>query len=135
MTPTTARLVALALGLPLFAWTLTAGATEVYKWKDAKGVTHYSDAPPPSAKVTRSTVKASTPKAVAVATAPAEDPQCVTARNNLGLLKGKGPVGMDSNKDGKPDAAMDDAERARQASLAQAGVDVYCKVAPAAPKA
>lgn len=135
MTPTTVRILALAIGLPLLAWTLTAGATEVYKWKDAKGVTHYSDAPPASAKVTRSTVKASAPKPIATAAAPAEDPQCVTARTNLGLLKGTAPVGMDSNKDGKPDAAMDDAERARQTNLAQAGVDAYCRAAPATPKA
>lgn len=123
---------AAAFVLPLLAG--VAGAQEVYKWKDAKGVTHYSDAPPPGAKATKSTVKttAATPAATAVA-APAESAECTTSRKNLALLQGKAPVGVDADKDGKPDTNMSDAERAAQAKLAQAGVDAYCKPA-AAPK-
>ena len=41
--PATAALV-LALALPA---ALVATGGELYQWKDANGVTHYSDAPPP----------------------------------------------------------------------------------------
>ena len=135
MTHPTPRFLALAIALPLLCIMTAAGAGEVYKWKDAKGVTHYGDVPPARANAKLSSVRASTPKPVVTAVTVTEDPQCVTARSNLALLRGKAPVGIDTNKDGKPDSAMDATERAKQANLAQAGVDAYCKAAPVAPKA
>ena len=50
--PTTRRssllLVPACLAGVLIVLALPALAGEVYQWKDAKGVTHYSDAPPPN---------------------------------------------------------------------------------------
>lgn len=134
MSPTTTRFLALAVGLPLLAWTLTASANEVYKWKDAKGVTHYGDVPPAGAKAVRSTLKVKTPTPVATPVAVAENPQCQAARGNLAVLQGKGPVGMDHDRDGKPDTTMDATERAKQTKLAEAGVEAYCAAPQAAPK-
>ncbi|HEU4851633.1 MAG TPA: glutaredoxin family protein [Telluria sp.] len=42
----------------LAAWTGNALAQQVYKWKDAKGVTHYSDTPPPAREQKQVQVKA-----------------------------------------------------------------------------
>ena len=131
----TSHSLAHLLVVPLLAMVITASAGEVYRWKDARGVTHYGDSPPPAARSVRSVAGSKAPRPVVTAVTSTEHPQCVTARNNLALLKGKAPVGIDNDKDGKPDAAMDDAERARQANLAQAGVDAYCKTTPVAPKA
>lgn len=141
MSPLARVLTALVLaGLALSA------SAQVYKWKDAKGVTHYGDAPPARVKAT-AVRTAPAPKAPAAPTgtpaaaaapggAGAQSAQCTTARKNLGLLQGSAPVGVDANGDGKPEATMDATQRAAQAKLAQAGIDAYCTgPAATAPKA
>lgn len=40
----------MAIGVALLAAAATAGAQQMYKWVDARGVTHYSDVPPPPAQ-------------------------------------------------------------------------------------
>ena len=121
-----------------------AAAGEVYQWKDAKGVTHYSDSPPPDKGAYRNrSVRADAPppaESVASATVtagsakPADNPQCLTARRNLDSLKGSAPVGLDANNDGIPDAEMGADERAAQLQLAEAGIKAWCKpTAAAAP--
>jgi glutaredoxin len=42
------RRPALLLALPLLLCAATAAQAQMYKWKDAKGVTHYTDTPPPA---------------------------------------------------------------------------------------
>lgn len=125
-----------------------ASAQDVYRWKDARGVTHYGDAPPAGVKATpvrttpapraagASTTAGATSTAAAGTTAAGENAQCTSARKNLALLQGSAPVGIDANGDGKPDSTMDAAQRATQAKLAQAGIEAYCTGAvPATPKA
>lgn len=109
-------------------------ASQVYQWKDANGVTHYSDSPPPSQKYQDrridnrgAPIPETTPAGKSI-----EDPQCTTARRNLDLLAGKGPVQQDSDGDGKPDRTLDDESRANQRGLAEAAVKAYCKPAVAA---
>ena len=41
------RILCNTLALTLLIATTTAVAGEVYQWKDANGVTHYSQTPPP----------------------------------------------------------------------------------------
>ncbi|OOX17158.1 hypothetical protein Xazr_12315 [Xanthomonas campestris pv. azadirachtae] len=82
-----------------------AGATDLYKWKDAKGVTHYTETPPPTG-------------------------QRYEARR-IDALSGKGEVSMAAGADGKPGAVLDQDARATQRNLADAAVKAYCK--PAAP--
>lgn len=116
-----------------------AAATELYQWKDAKGVTHYSDSPPP--EKTQAGVKnrviqnrTGTPTQTATAAAPSENPQCAGARANLKQLQSAAAVGMDSNGDGKADGVLDAQQRAAQVQLAEAQIRVNCSAAaPTAP--
>ncbi|NZA27065.1 DUF4124 domain-containing protein [Luteimonas sp. SJ-92] len=114
----------LALALAAGATAPVAGAQEVYQWKDANGVTHYSESPPPSGsyqqrRITNSGASAgSDPTAAPVAVA--ENPQCTTARNNIALLQGEGPVAQEDGSE------LGEDERANQMELAQAAVRAYC---------
>ena len=63
--------------------------------------------------------------------APAENPACTTARNNIALLNSKQNVRIDSNGDGKPDKALSDSDRANQLALAQATLNASCSSSPA----
>lgn len=47
----------MAVGVAMLAAAATAGAQQMYKWVDAKGVTHYSDTPPPPASQKQVQVK------------------------------------------------------------------------------
>jgi hypothetical protein len=111
-----------------------AGATDLYQWKDAKGVTHYADAPPPKGTFKSRDIS---DQAIAPPEAAAQKPvvnaNCATAQANLAHLKTAGPVGLDANGDGKPDAVMGDKERTRMTAKATHDVAVFCKQpAPAA---
>lgn len=122
---------AMGLGLAL-ASVSVAAAGELYQWKDANGVTHYSDAPPPTgADFQNRTIRNSGTASIKTeaSEAPAENAQCTTARANLELLQGGGPVGTDNDKDGKPDVAMTAEQRAAQTQLAEAAIKVHCAVA------
>jgi hypothetical protein len=116
-------------------------AQQVYKWKDAAGVTHFSSEPPPdgryearevdhhqAAPVAAGADAAATP----AATTHAEDPGCATARSNLALLASDKPLTMDSDGNGKP-TPLSDADRTRQRNLAQAIIDAKCHGDAAAP--
>ncbi len=109
----------------------SASAGTVYKWKDANGVTQYSEKPPTGQNAEQRQIQNRDPvggSPVAKA-APAESADCTTARNNLALLNGKGAVMQDTNGDGKPDTPLDDAQRQNQKGLAEAGIKAYCKPA------
>ena len=130
-----------------------AHAEQVYKWTDAQGITHYSDAPPPQDTQNVQTVRVSggdrphavqptdTAAAAPDPAKPAAGPQpgsnvadtaenraknCATARNNLEMLQSKFPVSM-PNKDGKQEAVADD--KARQAAIADARAQIaqFCQ--------
>ncbi|MDH5824772.1 DUF4124 domain-containing protein [Luteimonas sp. RD2P54] len=119
------RHLILGTALALAASTASvAGAQEVYQWKDASGVTHYSEAPPPSGsyqqrRITSSGASAGTDPTAAAAPA-AENPQCTTARSNIALLQGDGPVAQEDGSE------LNEDERANQMELAQAAVRAYC---------
>ena len=110
-----------------------ASAGDVYQWKDAQGVTHYSDAPPPKGQYQARDVRHRDDEAAAASTdsAPVTDKNCALAKTNLDRLKTGGDIGLDANGDGKPDAPLSDAERAKQTELAEANIRRYCKQAPA----
>lgn len=108
-------------------------AGKVYQWKDAQGVTHYSDSPPPGQRGMKGREVADGPAAPATGDTgkPGEAPNCVTARANLARLKTDRPVGLDADGDGKLDKEMSDQERAQQVKQTEAMLKTYCK--PAAP--
>ena len=111
-----------------------AFAGKIYQWKDAKGVTHYSDSPPPNqqAKDRRIDNRGEPVTEAAAAGKSVESPQCITARLNLQILSGKTGVQQDTDGDGKPDKLLNDDDRANQRELAAAGVKAYCTPEPAA---
>ncbi len=118
--------------LLLLSTAATASAANLYKWKDANGVTQYSERPPAgkqyeTRRITASGASTAEPAAAAAA---AESEQCLGARRNLELLNGSAPVMQDTNGDGKPDAALDEAQRSAQKQLAQAAAAAYCRPEP-----
>jgi hypothetical protein len=115
-------------GLSLLLATAVAGAGELYQWKDANGVTHYSQTPPASGNYPERTEsgRASAKPPEMAAAKPAESAQCATARANIALLEGKSPVQRDSDGDGKPDKVLDDTERSNQLELARALLKANC---------
>ena len=115
-------LLLLAAGL-----STSASATNVYQWKDAKGVLHSSDKPPPGQKyeTRRIDQRGQTVDADPVEKA-APSPQCLTAQQNLSLLSNGVQVQQDTDGDGKPDGMLSPEERASQKSLAEAAVKAYC---------
>ena len=116
----TLGLAALLLAPPVFAG-------QVYQWKDASGVTHFSDAPPPDQQQYQNRKLKDEPgRSGQAAATPAETPNCVTARKNLESLKSDKPVGPDANGDGKPDQEMSAEDRANQVAQTEQTLKTYC---------
>ncbi len=114
-------------------------ASEVYSWKDAQGVNHYSQTPPPvgtqftlrnvrsggASTLSPPATAAASPAATSVATAAAQaTSQCDLARANIVALQDDAPVHQ-SGADGAAHA-LDATQRASQLELAQAAVRAYC---------
>ena len=117
----------IAAALLLSTVATAAAQQRVYQWKDAKGVLHSSDKPPPGQKYETRRIDQ---RGQTVDTAPAEkaapNPQCLTAQQNLSLLSSGVEVQQDTDGDGKPDGMLSPEERASQKSLAEAAVKAYC---------
>ncbi len=115
--------------LGLAAGGVSAG--EVYQWKDANGVTHYSQTPPPKGQyqqrqITHQGAAAPQPMTAAASKPTAEEnPQCATARASVEALKGSNPV-HEADADGKPGRLLGDDERGSRLELANAAVKAYC---------
>jgi hypothetical protein len=123
---TTRLLTRLAPALALLLLATPVFAAKVYQWKDAKGVTHYSDAPPPGQEGIRNRQLKDVPAPADVAAKPAEDPNCVIARKNLTQLQSDKPVGLDANGDGKPDQELSAEDRAKQVQQNEQMLKAFC---------
>ena len=128
-----------------------AAEGQVYKWTDAAGIVHYSDAPPPKDTLNVQTVHVTggdRPHAVPMAENPESSdkqadasaqgaPQaggtdasdrtkaCQAARSNLEVLQSKFPVAV-TGSDGKQQA-LDDKSRQAQIAAANAQIVLYCQ--------
>ena len=152
--------LALCAGCIAFAVAALASAQSVYSWKDAKGVTHYSDSPPPKGARTGEVrnvpvppappapvvAKVSPPAATTIARAPvaaAVDPvaakaaadqraaACKRAQENLTVLQQtNAAVGVDKDGDGKNDSVLTAEERTSQTANMQAAVQANCAATP-----
>lgn len=113
----------------LLAAPLAAGAqSAMYQWKDASGVTHYSDTPPPKTKTTERYIDPAAADAQGSAPATADKPEsadCAKARLNQKILGQSAPV-RTMGADGKPGAVLSDADRASQREIAEQAVKAYC---------
>ena len=119
------RTVATALALLLAAAPTLAQQQRVYQWKDANGVTHYTDTPPPQTHKSRDIDDRGTPAEASKAKVE-ESRQCLDARANLQRLQGGQAVGIDTDGDGKADRNLTADERASQVELNHAAVKAYC---------
>ena len=119
------RPLAAVLLLSLASAPALAEQQRVYQWKDANGVTHYTDTPPPQTHESRDIDDRGTP-AEAPKAKVEEIRQCMDARANLQRLQGGQAVGIDTNGDGKADRNLSADERASQLELNQAAVKAYC---------
>ena len=128
-------------------------AAQVYKWKDANGTTHYSDAPPPTGSkydkvnissnvatpVTQTPVSAATSAAPAktAASAQAAKPAgsmpdtpanratlCKQLDSNIALLNSK--QSLTAGDANSPQENMSDTQRQQQLATAQAQRKQYC---------
>lgn len=121
-----------ALAFSMLAGSALAQSKEIYQWKDANGVTHYSDAPPATGKYDSRTMNAREGTlASADASAEAKKPDlratnCSLARTNLTRLQASGNIGLDADGDGKPDSTMSADDRAKQTTLAEASIKAWC---------
>ena len=124
------RTVAAALALLLVAAPTLAQQQRVYQWKDANGVTHYTDLPPTQAHQRRDIDNRGSATEIATVK-PAENEQCAGSRANLQKLQANQTIGVDTNGDGKSDRTLSSDERASQIELNQAAIKAYCP--PAKP--
>lgn len=125
MTPI--RLLAAGLMLTVaVAPALAQQQQRVYQWKDANGITHYTDVAPTQGHQTRDIGVHDGKAATPVAKPTGENDQCRDARSNLQRLQGGEALGIDTDGDGKPDRALSADERKAQLELNQAAVKAYC---------
>ena len=122
------RTVATALALLLAAAPTLAQQQRVYQWKDANGVTHYTDLPPTQAHQRRDIDNRGSATEIATVK-PAENEQCAGSRANLQKLQANQTIGVDTDGDGKSDRNLSSDERASQIELNQAAIKAYCPAA------
>jgi hypothetical protein len=135
------KAIQVAFGL-LAAVAATAGhsAEKVYKWKDANGIVHFSDAPPPkgtefdnvkivnqSTAITQTDTAAAAPAAGDAAAKPAQDnsnaARCDNAQKRVALLSSNLPLTVQR---GDKIVEMSAADRAAELSIAKTTVDSLC---------
>ena len=115
----------IAAALLLSTVATAAAQQRVYQWKDANGVTHYTDVAPKQSHQTRDLDVRDGKPAEGAAKQP-ESEQCTKARGNVARLQGGGPIGIDTNSDGKPDRNLTADEHKAQLELNQAAVKAFC---------
>ena len=128
-----------------------AAAAQVYKWVDEKGVSHYSETPPPDGKAAKIELKSSTGNPPPVpetdwkqkeldarqqrvqkqqkdqqldAQALARRNSCIELRRRLDVMQTPSPVFQRNDKGEK--VYVEDAQREREIALLQANVKRYC---------
>ena len=121
------------IGVMLLSLSLPAMSGTVYKWKDARGVVHYSDSRPPAGVKYDTQDFASTVPAPSEAAASPEAPapssenaRCEKSRQSVAALSQTGvPVMMDLDGDGRAEALSPDTQQ-RQLELAKAQEKAFC---------
>ncbi|UXI69248.1 DUF4124 domain-containing protein [Tahibacter amnicola] len=134
------KIPAIALGLlALGAMSAAQAGDKVYKWKDAAGITHFTDTPPPKGTEFDNIriVGQSTPVATDTASTPGtpatpenaadeKTQRCKQARDKVALLSS--PVALTIQREGKT-VPLEGAERDTQLKIATATADTYCAAA------
>lgn len=120
------------IGLMVLSLSLPAMAGTVYKWKDARGVVHYSDAKPPAGvrydiqEFSAPSSSVDQPTASTAETKPTENARCEKSRQSVLALSQTGvPVMMDLDGDGRAEPLSPDTQQ-RQLELAKAQEKAFC---------
>ncbi|MFN3843505.1 MAG: DUF4124 domain-containing protein [Rehaibacterium terrae] len=129
------RVVPCALLAVLFTLPASGPAAErVFKWTDERGVTHYSDSPPPGVRYQDVHIRqrdsgrggADTAGTADAPEATLRAENCQRARQNLEILQRSPRVSMDLNGDGQAEP-LDATERAHQIELAAEQLRRFCE--------
>ena len=136
------------LALAALAFGMSAAAQQVYKWKDANGVTHFAQTPPATGsnyqkvQINGNTVTpVATPASAASAAKPAAQPApastaktpdtaanraklCKDLDSNIALLNGSQP--LTSGDATTPQQNMSDDQRRQELATARAQKSEYC---------
>ena len=130
------RVNCVILATLLFSLAGPTPAGDLYQWKDAKGVTHYSDAPPPKGQYQARNIQVrdgQKPPAVDAKVVTTASANCTLAKTNLERLKAGGDIGLDADRDGKPDAPLNAEEHTRQMQLAESNIRKFCTTSTGTP--
>jgi hypothetical protein len=130
------RLCHAILATLLFSLAGVSQAGDLYQWKDAKGVSHYSDSPPPEGQYQARNIQVrdgQKPLAVETRVTTAASANCTLAKANLERLKAGGDIGLDADGDGKPDAPLNAEERTSQTQLAETNIQKFCTTPAVVP--
>lgn len=105
---------------------LPAGAQQFYSWRDANGVRHYSQSPPPHDNYQERMVREPRkPPAAAEPAKASSNPACTRARANIAVFANNDSVSMDRDGDGKAEV-LSDAQRAAELDRAMAVSKTAC---------
>lgn len=111
-----------------------SAAERIYTWTDERGVSHYSDSPPPAGRYQTRELRPQGPPTVAagedadrtlLAHDAARRDNCERARQNLRTLQGAAVVRMDLDGDGRMEEIGPE-ERGRQIAATIAHIREYC---------
>jgi hypothetical protein len=122
----------------------TLATAQVYKWTDAHGTIHYSEAPPtegtnfkkvrangsaeplapPAAPAAADSAPAPTSALPVMDTPENRDKLCTMLKSNLTVLQAHGPV---VQQQGSKSVALDDAQRKQQVDSTQGQIQQYCQ--------
>ena len=108
----------------------SAVASDLYKWKDNNGVSHYSENPPTSQTQAFQAFVIQNPKPPTSSNTPdkpvSQSPACINARHNLQLLRENSKVMIDNDGDGKSETPLNAEQRAQQTALAEEAMRASC---------
>ena len=120
-----------------------ASASEIYKWTDKNGRTHYSDRPPPAEydaerrdlpREAGAEAESQVDQDAAAAAAAAAAQRCADARDRLQTLRDNAIVAMDLDGDGTAEP-LDAVQREEQILEAQRAAERLCVESPGAGRA
>ena len=120
------RALTLIIPLLLAAPLVQAQSSTVYQWKDANGVTQYSERPPTNREVESRRISHRGDIGEAQPAVTREAPACTSARSNLAMLNGSGPIGRDTDGDGVPDTPLTAEQRETEKRQAEKDVASFC---------
>ena len=104
-----------------------AAGQQFYSWRDADGVRHFSDSPPPHDNYVPRQIREPRRRAAEKpdAAKPSTNAACTRARANIAVFANNDIVNMDRNNDGKPET-LTEAERAYELDRAMAVSRRFC---------